>query len=199
MPYTDVFIATDEDIAIIFRSWKRPAPLLDEFITKSVANPFTGKTITIRTMIRDEQPPPDSDAVEDGDFRKLPWMDQKGIYTVDLVSLASILMGWDRERSDSEIHGRLFCGPPRAEVALCEIPPVLVSRLSELGSDECKQVGREWSARRREDAGSIVIQSIREEQMARPDSEWISRLSDLSMLAKRAATEARLMFMWMSP
>jgi hypothetical protein len=63
---------------------------LDEFVTKTVKNPFTGEFLrTIRTLISDEQPEADPDAVEYGDFRKLPWMDQKGIYTVDLVSLAS--------------------------------------------------------------------------------------------------------------
>ncbi len=179
---TDFFIATDAELFATFRGWKRPAPLLDECITMTAVNPFTGKSQTIRTRISPEQPAADGDAVIDPDFRAMPWIDQKGIQTVQVVELATILLGWDADQSDCEIHGRIFNGPEEASAVLCEMPPALVARLADLHSDDVERLGREWS-----------------DQMSEPDAESISRLSELSGLAKRAIAGSRGMFLWMSP
>lgn len=199
MGLTDVFIATDQEVTAIFHGWKRPTPLLDDFVEKHFTNPFTGTTATIRTLIPDNQPEPDADAVLDGDFRKLPWIDQKGLDSIRVADLASILIGWDAERSSSEIHGRAYIGPPEAEVAVCEFPRVLLQRLAELNEHECALRGHEWAIAARKAAGGIPNEFIRNELTSIPESDWIARVSDLSSLAKRAMADGRSMFLWMSP
>lgn len=198
MGLADLFLATDDEIATAFPGWQRPAPLLDQFVTTTRSNPFTGTATTIRTLIPAEQPEPDPDAAADGDFRHLPRIDQKGLSTIEVISLASVVMGWDADRSDSEVHGRLFIGPPDAEVWLCQISPALVARLAELGPDQCSALGTAWSSHRRADAATIPNKVIRNLLMARPDSEWIARLSEISNLARRGSSEGRSMFLWMS-
>jgi hypothetical protein len=127
----------------------------------------------------------------------LPWIDQKGISSGDLLVLAEVLMDWDGDNANSEINGRAYAGPPDTEQALLEVPPVLVARLAELSPDECATFGASWSAKFRAEAAKIKKSFVRERELARPESEWITRLSELAKLAKVAAQPGRKMFMWM--
>jgi hypothetical protein len=194
---TDFFIANDAELNAACHGWKRPAPLLDEFRTFTAINPFTQRPMEIRTRANPDQPGADLDAVTHCDFRNLPWIAQKGIMDTEVALLTSALLAWDQEKADEEIRGRILIGPPCEEVVF-EIHPALLKRLAELSADECVRYGAEWCKRHREDAMTIPSESARERALARPETEWTSRLTEIASLAKSAIRDGRSMFMWIS-
>jgi hypothetical protein len=173
--------------------------LLDEFVSKTVTNPFTRTEIRVRTRIPDIQPEAAPDAVEDADFRHLPWIDQKGMSSLDLMHLARALLDWAPDDASSEIHGRTFQGPPSTEVVVLEVPPIFVERLAALSPAEYATYGARWAARFREDAATILDEHTRDRELARHDSEWVARVSEIAGLAKQATASRRAMYMWSSP
>src|SRR5260370_20194808 len=152
---TDFFIASDAELDRTFRGWAKPAPLLKEFVTRTVRNPFTGAETQIRSRIPVAQPEPAPDAKENPDLRLLPRLDQKGMSTHDLVLLASVLMAWESDLADSEINGRMLAGPPTTEVSVFDGPAQLVGRLAELTAAERDVYGVQWANRSRSESAQI--------------------------------------------
>jgi hypothetical protein len=199
MARTSFFLATDDELATVLRGWKRAAPLLDQPITMTMMNPLTNEARQFRTWIEGELPQADPDAVTSGDLHDLPCIDQEGMLTTDVVDLASIVMQWDLDRADSEVHGRLLAGPLAATAAVCEMPPELVARLAQLSGEELVRYGRFWAARvPAAEAMGGVVGIIRGGEAARSDTEWIMRLLELAELAQRAVAEDRGMFLCLS-
>jgi hypothetical protein len=89
------------------------------------------------------------------------------------------------------------CSP--TEQCVLELPAVLVARLAALSSEQCSTCGARWASKFRSEAEGIGNAHARERELASPESEWVSRLSELSRLAKVAAESRRGMFMWMCP
>jgi hypothetical protein len=143
MSLTDLFLATPAELSLAFRGWKRSAPLLGDFVERTKVNPFTRAAVTVRTLVPDEQPEADPDAVLKPNFLQLPRIDQKGLGITELEALASAALGWDKDRARSEVLGRFLHGPAESEAAVLEISPELVQRLSTLASSEFdSSVGR---------------------------------------------------------
>jgi hypothetical protein len=195
---TDFFIANDQELSEVCRGWKRPAPVMGHFRTFEAINPFTGQPLTGRTRSNPDQPMPDPDAVTDCDFSSLPSINQKGILTGEIANLASVLMDWDYENASEEVHGRALVGP-RCEQTVCEMHPEILARLAALSPEEITRYGTDWSNRQREEAKTIENDYWRQQELGRPDSEWISRLTEIASLAKQAVASSRSMFMWMCP
>jgi hypothetical protein len=193
----DFFLATAEELGAVLPGWKRPAPLLSRPVTMTVTNLSSRRSKEIRTWVAGELPTADEDAVAAADFRGLPWIDQRGLLTPDVVELASIVMRWELDRADSEIHGRLLAGPPHATAAVSEVPPALVGRLARLSPRELARHAREWAAR---DAGepAPVAGALALRCDSWPGSERTARLSALSTLARRAIADGRDMFLCLS-
>jgi len=193
----ELFLASPSDIERVFSGWSWPAPLLPDFVTRTVRNPFTGQQLTIRSRVPEPEVVADVDATEQPELEELELVDQKGLSTSNLAQLASAVLGWDRDNASSEIHGRMFGGPPDAGVLL-QLPPALTARLASLTSGELEDCGRRWATLFREDASSIEADSIREHELSRLDSEWIARLEQLSRLAQRARATTQDIFVWIA-
>jgi hypothetical protein len=184
---TDFFIANEEEMNTVCHGWKKPAPLLDEYRTVTATNPFIQTQTTIRTRANPNQPEADEDAVLACEFRHLPWIAQKGILTTEVAELACVLKVWDEERAHEEVHGRVLIGPMDAEETVIQVHPTLLERLATLSSEECARCGAEWAKVRRAN------------EPAGPDSDWITRVSEIAALAKRAVDDRRDMYMWICP
>jgi hypothetical protein len=198
MGRADFFLATSAELAAVFKGWKRAAPLLAQPITLTVTNPFTKESKQIRTWIEAEPPTADPGAVTSADLRGLHCIDQKGVMTTDVVDLAAMVMEWDLDRADSEVHGRLLEGPPHATAAVCEVPPVLVERLTRLSTKELALHGRTWAARHGGEALGSASPYLPSREAALLESEWTARLFDIAELAKRAVAGRRGMFLCLS-
>jgi hypothetical protein len=127
---TDFFVASSSELESVFHGWARPAPLLDDFVTRTIRNPFTRVTTTVRSRIPDSQPEAAPGAIENPDVSSFDLLDQKGLSITDLVMLARALMDWEEDNASSEIKGRIFAGPPEAEGVLVELPEALTKRLA---------------------------------------------------------------------
>jgi hypothetical protein len=197
MGRTDFFLATAEELRAVVPGWKRPPPLLSRPMSMIVTNLTTRLSKEIRTWVAGELPAADEDAIATADFRGLPWIDQRGLLTPDVVELASIVMRWELDRADSEIHGRLLAGPPHATAAVSEVPPALVGRMARLSARELARHAREWAARSAGEpvavAGALALRCE-----SWPESERTARLSALATLARRAVADGRDMFLCLS-
>jgi hypothetical protein len=196
----DFFLAASHELAVALRGWKRASPLLTEPITVTVTNPYTKESRRVRTWIDDQLPVAEDGAAASADLRALPWIDQKGIMTTDLVDLAAVVMQWDLDRADSEVHGRLLEGPGDARAAVCELPPLLLARLAAAAPAELARYGRGWAATRRryDDGVGLAGDYTLKREPARLDSQWITRLHAIAELARRAVAEDRGMFLCLS-
>lgn len=196
MPLTNVFLATDEEIARTLRGWKRAATLLPDFVERTVVNPFTREQLTIRTLVSDEQPEPDPDAVIDPAL-DLPFLDQKGLDVLQIVFLGRVLLGWDQDRANSEILGRFVHGPLDAEVSVVELPPSLVLHLAALPPESIAGDGRRWAEVCLADYATVPGEAVRRALLTTPPETWISRLGDIAALAREA--RGRGLYLWMTP
>jgi hypothetical protein len=196
---TDFFIATSEEMDTVCHGWKKRAPQLDNYRTLMTTNPFTKEPMTIRTRENPDQPDADEDAVLACEFRHLPWIPQKGILWGEVAELACVLMGWDDERANEEVNGRCLIGPMASDESVIEVHPALIARMAELSSDECVRYGAEWAEEHRENNLNVLGQSMEDIAPTGPDSDWITRLSELSALAKLAVADKRGMYMWICP
>ena len=194
---TDLFLAAASEVEAAFPGWRRPAPLLPDFVTRTVRNPFTGEQLTIRSRIPEDKIEPDDDATDRPHLERFQLVDQKRLSTVNLAQLASALLDWDHDNASCEIHGRTFAGPPDTGVLL-ELPRALMGRLAALTRDDCETLGRAWATLFREDAASIKADFIRQHELARPDSEWIGRLVDLTHLAQQARATTKDIYVWIT-
>src|SRR5262245_30394144 len=183
---TDFFVASDDEMSIAFRGWAKPAPLLDEFVTRMGKNPFTGQMVELRSRRSPMQPEPAPGAVERGNYQRLPWIDQKGISTLELAHLAEIVMDWDHDYAFEEINGRMYYGPDGTSECVFELPAPFVERLAATSTEQHATLGARWAETERTKAATIKNEYTRERALARPDSEWIERLAALAKLAKVA-------------
>jgi hypothetical protein len=184
---TDLFQATDGELAETFRGWKLPLPLRGVAVKKEGRNPFTGKMMTFTTRERDGlQPVADPDAVEDGDFRKLPWIDMKGLDPTMLESLGAALLGWTEERASGEVTSRMLIGPKGGEVCVFVVPRDLVDAMARVAS-----------AAPAERAAAIERWT---EADTRIDAKTAARLLEtLGAFASSAIESGRSIYMWMCP
>jgi hypothetical protein len=67
-----------------------------------------------------------------------------------------------------------------------------------LTRDDCETLGRVWAALFREDASSIKADFIRQQELSRPDSEWIGRLVELAHLAQQARATTKDIYVWIT-
>jgi hypothetical protein len=196
---TDFFVASEDELKSAFRGWAKPLPLLDDFIVKQGLNPFTGKMFVFRTRIPHGSLEASPDAIAHAKFHHLPWIDQKGLSSMDVVLLTEVVMDWDHDNAKSEIHGRIYAGPEGTEQLLFELPPPFVARLAATTAESYATLTSRWASKIRADAATIPNPRRKEMELGRPDSEWVTRLSEIARLAKVATESHRAMFMWICP
>lgn len=193
-----LFIATQPELETAFRGWGKPLPLLSEMVTRKTRNPFTKEELTIRTRIPEQAPRAASDAAAEPRLAGLELV-HIDVSSTDVVNLARALLGWDADNGSSEVHGRMYVGPPEAEGALLEVPPALVAGLVALSPTDAEAVAARWSKLFREDVAIIKSAATRQHLLETPDSVWTAVLSDFVALARKAEPSGRALFLYQTP
>jgi len=194
MPLTDFFLATQDELRRACAGW--PAPLGTPR-TETRTNPFTKKPIVVR-----EWTPPDADfshATLAPDFSTFPSLDMKGLGVAEMTLLVAAALDIDRTRA-REVDRPPLIAPPECEIALCEVPAELSRRLASADERELDVLAEKWTALARADIAGIPDKRTREAMLAeRTLAYWKRTLASLAAFARKAATEKKRLFYWMSP
>jgi hypothetical protein len=194
-----LFVATADELSGVFTGWARPFPLLDHFVVRTERNPFTRKEKSVRTRVPDAALRPAPDAVAAPDLKKFDPLGRKGLEPLDVQTVGRALLDWDEDNASSEISGRFFAGPPEAHGVLLEVPPALTARLADLSPNDFPRVATKWAALFRTDAATVQSDTVRQQLLSTPDSVFVTKLSDLASVARKAASSSRTMFLWTLP
>ena len=81
---------------------------------------------------------------------------------------------------------------------LSVLPSEMTRGLATLSTTRVASVAKDWAIFFREDASSIKSDFVRKFELARPDSEWINRLRELSTLAREAVASGKDIFVWIT-
>jgi hypothetical protein len=82
---------------------------------------------------------------------------------------------------------------------LLEVPPALTARLADLSPNDFPRVATKWAALFRTDAATVQSDTVRQQLLSTPDSVFVTKLSDLASVARKAASSSRTMFLWTLP
>jgi hypothetical protein len=186
---TDLFQATDTEIATVCRGWGAEAPLLDEPVLRRMVNPFTKKEVEFMSRLAPEHSEAASDAIESPDFRHLPRIDMKGLSPIHLENLGQVLLQWSPDYARGEVSGRSLAGPPETEISIMLVPDPLVAATARIGEGSMMSVAEEW----------FEIEQIDSDGAFETAKDCVFVLRALVPFMGDAVRVGRHVFMWMCP